>query len=458
MRNICATFSALIFTVAIAAGTACAQSSTIQFPRTGSIGTAPAATAPPISTSPYGSSIPPISGTGPITGNAGTGASIYSGPSGYAPPATISAPATVNTPYAFDPYSTAPGVPNPWSTNPAPGSLPGTSPFGAAPPAGGFAPPASPFTTPSPGTFTPPPSGSPYISPGAYPSQTSNSVFPNGFWGSNPNAQPYDYNETLRLIQDVRLTETYVGNGNDNDPTDLNINDIVSAVTFAFPNFLGSGQPLFISPTFGLHLWDGPSNLPADLPANAYSAFLDTQYSTDPNQQLGAELGFRIGIYSDFNTMNSHSLRIQGLGLGTLKITPTMTLKLGVMYLDRNDIKILPVGGILWQPSPQVRFDFFFPQPKLASYLTTVNSKEVWWYVAGEYGGGAWTIHRTANFSDRIDINDIRVSIGLETQGKGFNLFGEVGYVFDRRVVYVTTPADSFNPGNAFMVRLGFSF
>ncbi|MFN0019424.1 MAG: hypothetical protein ACKVP0_14255 [Pirellulaceae bacterium] len=445
MRNIFALFSALIFTATVAAGTACAQNSTIQFPRTGSIGTAPA-TIPPASGSPYGSSIPSYGGNGPITGNAGAGASISAPPaSGYAAPPAFSPPATVNTPYSFDPYSTAPGVPNPWSTTPAPAT-------------GSFAPPTSPFTTPSSGTFTPPASGSPYINPGAYPSQSSNSVFPNGMWGSNSNAQPFDYNETLRLIQDVRLTETYVGNGNDNDPTDLNINDIVSAVTFAFPNFLGSGQPLFISPTFGIHLWDGPHSIPADLPANAYSAFLDTQYATDPTQQLGAELGFRIGVYSDFNTMNSHSLRIQGLGLGTLKITPTMTLKLGVMYLDRNDIKILPAGGVLWQPSPQVRFDFFFPQPKLASYLTTVNNKEVWWYVAGEYGGGAWTIHRTANFSDRIDINDIRVSIGLETQGNGLNLFGEVGYVFDRRVVYVTNPADSFNPGNAFMVRLGFSF
>jgi hypothetical protein len=444
VRNIRAHFCALIFTAAIAAGTACAQNSTIQFPRTGSIGTAPATAVPSVTTgSPYGSSVPSIGGTGPLTGNAGAGASIYSPPSGYAAPPAFTPVPAANTPYAFDPYSTSPGVPNPWSTTPA------TS--------GSFAPPASPFNSPSPGTFTPP-AGSPYISPGAYPSQSSNSVFPNGIWGSDPNAQPFDYNQTLRLIQDVRLTETYVSNGNDNNPTDLNINDIVSSVTFAVPNFLGSGQPLFISPTFGLHLWDGPSNLPADLPPNAYSAFLDTQYSTDPNQQLGAELGFRIGVYSDFNTMNTHSLRIQGLGLGTLKLTPTMTLKLGVMYLDRNDIKLLPAGGILWQPSPQVRFDFFFPQPKLASYLSTVNNKEVWWYVAGEYGGGAWTIHRTANFSDQIDINDIRVSIGLETQGKGLNMFGEVGYVFDRRVVYVTTPADSFNPGNALMIRLGFSF
>jgi hypothetical protein len=165
-----------------------------------------------------------------------------------------------------------------------------------------------------------------------------------------------------------------------------------------------------------------------------------------------------MGVYTDFNTFNSHSLRYQGLALGTLKLTPTVKLKLGVMYIDRNDIKILPAGGILWQPSPQVRFDFFFPQPKLATYLTTVNNKDVWWYVAGEYGGGAWTVKRTSGISDRIDINDIRVMLGLETIGDGFNLFGEIGYVFDRHVVYVVDPGDNFDPGNTFMIRAGFSF
>ena len=451
MRNISAWHFALIVTAMFAAETVCAQSPSIQFPRTGSIGTAPlTTTTPPAAGSPYGNPVPTYGGTGPISGTTvpgSAGAPIYTPPSGYAP----APPATLGTPYSFDPYSTAPGVPNPWNTAPAT-----SGGFSTAPSAGGFSPPASPFSTPAPGTYGAPATGSPYISPGAYPSQSSNSLFPSGIWGSNPNAQPYDYNQMLKLTKEVRLTHTYLGNGS--DPTDVNINDTYAAVTLAFPNFFGSGQPLYISPTFGIHLWDGPHSLPADLPPNAYSAFLDTQYATDPNQQLGAELGFRIGVYSDFQTANSHSLRIQGLGLGTLKITPTMKLKIGAMYIDRNDIKILPAGGILWQPSPQVRFDFFFPQPKLASYLSTVNNKEVWWYVAGEYGGGAWTIQRTSGVSDRIDINDIRVSIGLESIGDGFNAFGEIGYVFNRQVVYVVSPGDSFNPANTFVVRAGFSF
>jgi hypothetical protein len=199
--------------------------------------------------------------------------------------------------------------------------------------------------------------------------------------------------------------------------------------------------------------------MPADLPSSAYSAYLDFQWASDSNLAVGAELGFRVGVYSDFDTLTSDSLRIQGLALGTARLTPTLQLKVGVMYLDRNDIKILPAGGLLWTPTPQARFDIFFPQPKLAIYLNTIGQCEVWGYIAGEYGGGAWTIERTAGFTDRIDINDIRASVGLEFSGpRGLNGFVEVGYVFEREVVYVVTPSDTFSPDDTYMLRAGIAF
>jgi len=267
----------------------------------------------------------------------------------------------------------------------------------------------------------------------------------------------WDLSKSIRFIQDLRLRETYVAGGKDD--TDLGINDIETAVTFTLPNFLTTGQPLFISPAFALHLWDGPADIDADLPPNAYSAYLDFQWSSDPMLQIGAELGFRVGVYTDFSTLNSDSLRLQGLALGTARLTPAWMLKVGVVYLDRNDIKLLPAGGLLWTPTPQVRFDFFFPQPKLSAYLTTVGRFEVWWYAAAEYGGGAWTIERTDGTSDRIDINDIRVSGGFEWTGpRGLTGFVEAGFVFKREVVYVVTPSDTFNPDDSWMIRAGVAF
>lgn len=340
----------------------------------------------------------------------------------------------------FDPYSSSGSAAYQfWSTTP---------PSNAA---GAFAqPPASPYGATSP--LTPPAGSFPtYGPPPASATPAPQYVFPNGV------GQQFDLTQTVRFVQDLRLRDTYVGGGS--DPDDLGINDTEVAVTFTIPNFLTTGQPLFISPAFALHLWDGPISPPADLPPNAYSAYIDAQWASDPTLQLGAELGFRIGAYTDFNTINQYSLRIQGLGLGVVRLTPTLTAKLGVMYLDRNKIKLLPAGGVLWTPTPQVKFDIFFPQPKLSVYLTTVGRYELWGYLAGEYGGGAWTIQRADGSSDRIDINDIRVSGGFEWTGpRGLNGFVEGGFVFKRQVVYVVTPSDTFNPPNSYMVRAGISF
>ncbi len=312
--------------------------------------------------------------------------------------------------------------------------------------------PGSPLVPQTPPYAAPPPSyGSPYGPPVPATPQQPNVMFPNGI------GPQYDYANSLRLIQDVRLRHTYIWG--DGKPYDLAINDTEVAVTFTWPNFLTTAQPLFISPAFALHLWDGPADIAADLPANAYSAYLDFQYQTNPQYQIGAELGARVGVYTDFDTLTTDSIRLQGLLLGVGRLTPTLTLKLGVIYLDRNDIKILPAGGLLWQPSPQVRWDIFFPQPKLAQYLSTVGAYEVWWYVAGEYGGGAWTIKRADDTTDRVDINDIRVSLGLEWTGpRGFMGFGEIGYVFERELYYVNNRQDNTDLNDSFMLRAGFSW
>jgi hypothetical protein len=384
------------------------------------------------------------------------------------------APGTLSPPTVSVPGSTVPGSAAPAAINPYTGAAAPFDPYSTSgssayqfwsntPPsnsAGVFSqPPATPYGATSPLT---PQGTAPLGQPGSFPTYGPPAASPYGqtnpqYLFPNGVGQQWDLAQSIRFIQDLRMRHTYVGGGD--DPTDVGINDSEFAVTFTLPNFLTTGQPLFISPAFALHLWDGPSSLPADLPPNAYSAYLDAQWASDPNLQLGAELGFRVGVYTDFETLNDDSLRIQGLALGVARLTPTMTAKIGVMYLDRNNIKILPAGGLLWTPTPQVRFDIFFPQPKLACYLTTVGRYELWGYLAGEYGGGAWTIERADGTSDAIDINDIRFSGGFEWNGpRGLSGFVEAGFVFKRQVIYVVTPSDSFNPDDTFMVRAGLSF
>ena len=451
-----------------------AQAGAIRFPQTPGLPNTGAISSAPVGGSPYGAPAAPTPNFG--TPNFGAPASPgvaqpAFGTPGFnaaAQPPTLNGPAMGSAPM-FDPYSTSPAAAQQWWSggNPVAGT-PGT--FGTPPTtpvfggSGSGVPPwrqSSPFgnpTGPAFGNGAPFGSNNPYGGLNSQPYNSpfgppDNSLFPNGF----NNGQQYDWNNVYKLFQDLRLRHTYVIDGD--GPTDLSINDTETSVTMTIPNFLFTQQPVFITPAFALHLWDGPYGISADLPANAYSAYLDAQWSTDPQMQLGAEFGVRVGAYSDFRTFNSKSVRVQGMGLGTLKLTPTLTAKLGVSYINRNRIKLLPAGGFIWQPNPKTRFDIFFPQPRFSQMITTLNQGELWWYVNGEYGGGAWTIQRTSGDGDRIDINDIRVGLGTEWHGpKDMDLFFEGGFVFYREVVYVNFPADTFKPGDGYYIRGGISF
>ena len=316
--------------------------------------------------------------------------------------------------------------------------------------------------------------GSPGFPPNIYPSNTPSTLFPGGlfpqgappmFGGFGSASSPGQFGP-FRFVHGPRLRHGTILGGNNN--RDIGVNDTDVSVAFAFPNFLYSTQPLYVVPSFGLHLWDGPvsvgSTATADLPSAAYDGFLDFGWQSDPNQMFSAELGVRVGVFTDFDTFTSKSFRVRGKGLAAFRLTPASTFKLGVYYINRDNIKLLPAGGLLWQPSPVTRFDIFFPEPKFARYWTTIGRSDVWWYLAGDYGGGAWTIRRADGSTDSVDMSDIRVMLGLEWGESGAiragrrTAFAEVGMVFDRQVQFRFNRDDDFRAKTAVMFRLGLGY
>ena len=185
--------------------------------------------------------------------------------------------------------------------------------------------------------------------------------------------------------------------------------------------------PLLITPGFGLQLWGGPQSafnplllprpLVPQLPGNTYDNFLDTawnpQFTRYSVQNLESELAStRIGMSS-----SRIAGRVMGRAIGTLNMTPTFQGKLGVIYLDRNQVKLLPAVGFTWTPNATSRYDVFFPAPR-AMWRFGQTRRHAWWgYVAGEYGGGRWTFrtvnaNQTNGFVQNFDYNDIRISLG----------------------------------------------
>ncbi len=342
------------------------------------------------------------------------------------------------------------------------------------PPAGGYGQPYGGSiyggqTYGGPSFAPPPPSGGAYPTT-IYPQGSPSTLFPGGLFGGagigGVFAQDPNLYNIPRFFQGTRLRHSYIGGGSGNKEVEKNQTDVSVAV--AFQNFLYCGRPLYVVPSFSLHLWDGPVSpggaSDPDLPSAVYDGFLDFGWQTDPNQMFGGEFGLRVGVFTDFDVMNSDSLRIRGKALGSFRLTPASTLKAGIYYLDRNSIQLLPAGGLLWQPSPVTRFDIFFPEPKLANYWRTIGTQDVWWYIAGDYGGGAWTIQRADGTDDNVEMNEIRATFGLEWGRSELirtgrrRAFVEIGYVFDREVNYLGNPADDFSPEDAFMIRGGFGY
>jgi hypothetical protein len=88
----------------------------------------------------------------------------------------------------------------------------------------------------------------------------------------------------------------------------------------------------------------------------------------------------------------------------------------------------------------------------------------VWWYVAGDVGGGSWSVTRDEGFEDNVDINEYRVLLGIEwgqndaIRNGRRTAFFEIGYAFDRELEYRVRPGDDIDTNDAFMFRLGFGY
>ncbi|MEQ8836828.1 MAG: hypothetical protein RID07_08495, partial [Lacipirellulaceae bacterium] len=290
--------------------------------------------------------------------------------------------------------------------------------------------------------------------------------------GNNPpvawQSGTYDYQNSdgtvsrlQRFLQQISFEHTWLAGEHVDEELEINRTEL--AATFGIPIFYNPDTPLLVTPGFAFNWLEGPvdANTPtADLPPRIYDAYLDTAWHPRFTDWLSADLGFRTGVWTDFDEVNSDSVRYLGRGLGVLSFSPNLDLLAGVWYLDRNDIKLLPAGGIHWRPNSEWDAYLVFPNPKVRKRFVNIGSSQWWYYFAGEYGGGRWTVQRANGMADDIDINDIRVIFGFEwetqTQARGHV---EVGYVFEREILFAGTNAPPrYELDDTVMVRAGVDF
>jgi hypothetical protein len=187
---------------------------------------------------------------------------------------------------------------------------------------------------------------------------------------------------------------------------------------------------------YAAHFVGGP--VQTDMPPRLFELFVGYRAIGDLSPRWGYDLTISPGIYTDFEGHAHQGWRIRGLGLAKYRHSPTITAVLGVAYLDRENLKLLPVGGLVIEAGEFTKLELVFPEPRLSSRITFgAKGAQSELYLRGQLGGGSWAIERDSLSSDIATYEDLRAFIGVsEESDDGKSTFFEVGYVFHRKLEY----------------------
>lgn len=427
-----------------------AQAQRLNIPSTG-MSPAPTAMTPSVA-DPYAPSV----GTYGSSPYGATTPSYGSAPSTYAAPNSTYGATT-------SPYNAAPASPYGASSN-ITSPYPGGGMISTVPVQSGSV--AGPVPTFQSQVVAPPPTWDPYAPPG---SVQSSSILPADYYPVIPTMDVGAATERMqKFLDELRLDYYYLpARGSKRFGT----NDLDLSASFAFPFLYNADTPIYVTPGFAFHWWEGPiaspSQLPPDsslnyLPPRVYDAYLDTAWNPQPTPWFGGELAFRIGVYSDFRQITAESIRYTGHGFMVVTFSPALKAKLGIVYYDRIKIKLLPAGGLVWTPNENVRFDILFPNPMFSRRMTTMGTTDLWLYLRGEYGGGSWVLTPDASVydfgMDQYDYNDMRAALGVEFNNlNGFDALVEAGVAFERQLVVRSTD-EEFSPSTTVFLRVGVTY
>lgn len=257
------------------------------------------------------------------------------------------------------------------------------------------------------------------------------------------------------FFQKLSLSTAWLGDGD--NPADLGITEIETSLTVAIPAPIRD-WPLFIMPGYNMYLMADPGGA-RDLPPRLYTAYVDFTWAPLFFEHHRLLLTVAPSLYTDFDADNSEAFRLTGKALYVWDAVPDkLQFVAGVLYLNRDNIRLLPAGGAIWKPTPDYCFELIFPKPKLGMRVNVGAGYEDWIFVTAEFGGNTWAIIRDNGTPDKVTWSDYRLMTGYERRldgGAGYRL--EAGYVFGRQLEYASGIGD-YDPEATFLIRGGITF
>jgi hypothetical protein len=251
------------------------------------------------------------------------------------------------------------------------------------------------------------------------------------------------------FFQKLSLSAAWFGNSG--DPEDLGATEIETFLTVALPAPIKE-WPLLITPGYNVAYLTGPGV--TDLPPRLHFAYVEFAWVPEFVHRYRFYLAVAPSVLSDFESDDADAFRVTGKGLVLFNWIPgVLELRAGVLYLNRDNIRLLPAGGVIWTPNDWMEYELFFPKPKASVRFNVGQGFEDWLFTTAEFGGNTWSIERASGEHDKVTYLDYRLLAGVERRlngGAGFRL--EAGYVFGRSVEFASGDGN-FDPKSTVLIR-----
>lgn len=195
---------------------------------------------------------------------------------------------------------------------------------------------------------------------------------------------------------------------------------------------------LRVEPGYAMRWLTGPTV--TDLPPYLFSLLIDAGLGFHVTENWAFDMVITPSWNTDFANKSYQLFRLPWQAVNTFKLDDEWKLVLGVTDLDREDIHFLPVAGMIYRPLDGSKdFNLVFPRPKAAWRVSSDDDGSTWGYVAGELGGGSFSIQRPGAVQDIVTLRDYRLLFGVEHRSeKGHASRFEAGWVFGRAVEYAS--------------------
>jgi len=203
-----------------------------------------------------------------------------------------------------------------------------------------------------------------------------------------------------------------------------------------------------------------------DVPSSLHEYSLGTAWMRKINERWMARLMLSGVFASDMDNTSSDAWQVRAGGFAVYRPNDRWSFAVGAFATGRDDIPVLPIAGLTWEPSPYLKVDLMMPKPRISRLLIDTGRIQHWGYLGGAISGGNWAYDRTSGQGDRLNYREWRLVLGWEVRppqppgtfipsGKVFHT--ELGYVFGREFEFDSVAAD-ISLSDTLLLRTGIRF